>query len=605
MEHGPRPFQPARVGPMPEPPLAPLLQILLLGAAGIGAQWLAWRVRVPSILPLLALGLAVGPGLGWTDPGALLGPLLPPLVSLAVAVVLFEGGLTLDVRELKGDGAPVVRLVTLGVLLTWGLVYALARLVLGLSPPLSLVLGALLTVTGPTVVSPLLNHVRPTGTVGPLLKWEGIVADVIGATLAVLTLGTLAAGTGTGALVGGLAATLGVGLAVGAGVAWALVLLIERHALPDRLEAQVTLALVLCTFAAGDAVVHEGGLVAVTVMGFVLANQRRVRVAPILHFKELLATLLLGALFVTLAASIQREALAALDARTGVFVLALILIARPLAAFGSLAGSTTTWQERTFVAGLAPRGVVAVSVAALFSERLVGLVPDAERLVPTVFAVVLGTVLVYGLGSAPLARALGLAHRQAEGLLLVGASRFAQGLASALSERGVPCVLVDSSPGRLVAPRLAGLRTVRADATAPHVATHIPMGGLGRTLALTPNPEVNRLAVQQFEEFFGRSEVYRLADGREDVSLGAGRTLFTASATAEDLEDRMARGETVRATRLTEAFDLEAWREHQGPGALPLARRTPSGRIELFTAAARAAAQDGDELFYLAPPDGA
>jgi hypothetical protein len=131
------------------------------------------------------------------------------------------------------------------------------------------------------------------------------------------------------------------------------------------------------------------------------------------------------------------------------------------------------------------------------------------------------------------------------------------------------------------------------------------MGGLGRTLALTPNPEVNRLAVQQFEEFFGRSEVYRLADGREDVSLGAGRTLFTASATAEDLEDRMARGETVRATRLTEAFDLGAWREHQGPGALPLARRTPSGRIELFTAAARAAAQDGDELFYLAPPDGA
>ena len=590
---------------MPEPPLAPLVQLLLLGAAGIGAQWLAWRIRVPSILPLLALGLAGGPGLGWTDPESLLGPLLPPLVSLAVAVVLFEGGLTLDLRELKGDGAPVVRLVTLGVVLTWGTVYALARVVLELSVPLSLVLGALLTVTGPTVVSPLLNHVRPTGAVGPLLKWEGIVADVIGATLAVLTLGTLAAGEGTGALLGGLAATLGAGLAIGAAVAWGLVLMIERHALPDRLEAQVTLALVLCTFAAGDAVVHEGGLVAVTVMGFVLANQRRVRVAPILHFKEVLATLLLGALFVTLAASIRREALAALDARTGLFVLALVLIARPLAAFGSLAGSSTPWQERAFVAGLAPRGVVAVSVAALFAERLVGLVPDAERLVPTVFAVVLGTVLVYGLGSAPLARALGLAHRQAEGLLLIGASRFGQALATAFSERGVPCVLVDSSPRRLVAPRLAGLRTVRADATAPHVATHIPMGGLGRALALTPNAEVNRLAVQQFEEFFGRSEVYRLADGREDVALGAGRTLFAASSTAEELEERMARGETVRATRLSEAFDLEAWRELQGPGALPLARRAPSGRIELFTAASPPSAQEGDELFYLAPPEGA
>ena len=400
MGHGPATFHPGTVLAMPDG-LSPTLQVLVLGAAGIGAQWLAWRVRIPSILPLLAVGLGVGPALGWVGPEPLLGELLPPLVSMAVAVVLFEGGLTLDLHELKGNGTPVLRLVSLGVLLTWALVYALARFVLGLSPPLALVLGALLTVTGPTVVSPLLNHVRPTGTVGPLLRWEGIVADVIGATLAVLTLGALASGAGAGAIALGLAKTLGTGVALGAVVALALVELIRRHAIPDRLEAQVTLALVLVTFVAGDALVHEAGLVAVTMMGFVLVNQRRAPIAPIVHFKELLATLLLGSLFVTLAASIDREDLASLDARTALFVAALVLVARPAAALLSLLGSRTTLAERGFVAGLAPRGVVAVSVAALFADRLEGIVPDAERLVPTVFAVVLGTVLVYGLGVGP------------------------------------------------------------------------------------------------------------------------------------------------------------------------------------------------------------
>lgn len=580
--------------------LSPTLQVLVLGAAGIGAQWLAWRVRIPSILPLLAVGLGVGPGLGWVGPEPLLGELLPPLVSMAVAVVLFEGGLTLDLHELKGDGTPVLRLVSLGVLLTWALVYALARFVLGLSPPLALVLGALLTVTGPTVVSPLLNHVRPTGTVGPLLRWEGIVADVIGATLAVLTLGALASGAGAGAIALGLVTTLGTGVALGAVVAFALVELIRRHAIPDRLEAQVTLALVLATFVGGDALVHEAGLVAVTMMGFVLANQRRAPIAPIVHFKELLATLLLGSLFVTLAASIDREDLASLDGRTALFVAALVLVARPAAAFLSLLGSRTTMAERGFVAGLAPRGVVAVSVAALFADRLEGTVPDASRLVPTVFAVVLGTVLVYGLGSGPLARALGLAQRQAEGVLIIGATRFGRSMAEALGRLGLPCVLLDRNPAPLAAARLSGLRTVHADATEPHLLARIPMGGLGRAMALTPNAEVNRLAAQQFEEFFGRSEVYRLRDGHADLELGAGRSLFNEGEDAETLEARMNAGEQVRSTRLSESFELDDWRALQGPTALLLGRLDSAGRLHLFTGTTEASAQTGDHLLYLA-----
>ena len=411
----------------------------------------------------------------------------------------------------------------------------------------------------------------------------------------------LASGEGATAIALGLAMTLGTGVLLGLVVALALIELIRRHAIPDRLEAQVTLALVLATFVGGDAIVHEAGLVAVTMMGFVLANQRRAPIAPIVHFKELLATLLLGSLFVTLAASIEREALLSLDASTALFVAALIVIARPAATFLSLLGSRTTLAERAFVAGLAPRGVVAVSVAALFADRLEGVVPDADRLVPTVFAVVLGTVLVYGLGSGPLARGLGLAQKKAEGVLLIGATRFGRSLADALGRLGLPCVLLDRNAAALAEARLSGLRTIQADATEPHLLSRVPMGGLGRAIALTPNAEVNRLAAQQFEEFFGRAEVYRLRDGHADLELGAGRSLFAEAEDAESLDARMASGEQVRSTRLTDAFSLDDWRGLQGPAALLLGRLDSTGQLHLSTGASTVQAGAGDHLLYIAP----
>ena len=573
-------------------------------AAGVAAQWLAWRLKVPSILLLLAMGLLLGPFTGLIDPEALFGDLLGPVISLAVAVILFEGGLTLDMREFRALIAPVTGLVTVGVLVTWGLATWAASAILGFSDGLAVLSGALLTVTGPTVIAPLLNHVRPTGAAGPLLKWEGIVADVIGATLAVLVLGAVSSSQGTltvGGIGMGLLKTFGTGVIVGALCAGFLILSLRQRWLPDRLEVPVTLGLVLGTYALGDSIQHEAGLLAVTLMGFMLANQRVVRVQHIAEFKETLTTLLLACLFIVLAAGIQRADLAQLDGATLLFVLTLILVVRPVATFLSLATSKLPWQQKTFVAAVAPRGVVAIAVAALFATRLDGIVPDAHRLVPTIFAVASGTVLIYGLGAAPLARALKLASKNPGGTLLVGASAFAESLAAALKQEGIPVVLVDSNPRRLGDARMAGIMTASADATSAHPAEHIPMGGLGHMLALTPNEQVNRLATQQFAEFFGRGEVFRLQDGQDDRDVSGGRSLFAKGLTYQELSRRMAGGETVRATDLTEEFSLETFMEHHGQAATPLLMRRSGERTVPLTQAGESSPGAGDTLFYLAP----
>lgn len=585
-----------------QPSVLPALAGIL--AAGVGAQWLAWRLRIPSILLLLAMGLLLGPVTGLLDPQLIFGVLLGPAISLGVAIILFEGGLTLDMKELRSLIAPVTGLITIGVLVTWGLIAWAAHGILGFSQELALLTGALLTVTGPTVVAPLLNHVRPKGACGPLLKWEGIVADVIGATLAVLVLGAITSARGSltlGSISMGLIHTFGAGILVGGAAAGFLIFALRNRWIPDRLEVPVTLGLVLGTYALGDSWVNEAGLLAVTLMGFSLANQRVVRVQHIAEFKETLTTLLLACLFIILGAGIRPEELAQLDGSTIIFVLALICVIRPLATFLSLSTSALPWRQKAFVAGVAPRGVVAISVAALFATRLEGVLPDADRLVPTVFAVAAGTVLIYGLGAGPLARALKLAAKNPGGILLVGASKFSESLATALQQEGVPVVLVDSNARRLSKARLAGIPTAQADATSAHPAEHIPMGGLGHLLALTSNEQVNRLATQQFSEFFGRGEVYRLQDGQADRDVDGGRSLFADGVSHQELARRMESGETVRATGLSDEFSLADFEEYHEGKALPLLIRRGSDRSLPLTQSAEVSPEASDTLFYLGP----
>ncbi len=598
------------------------IALAAIALLGVIAQWLAWRLKLPSILLLLLTGFLVGPITGWFDPKALLGDLMHPLISLAVGVILFEGGLTLKLGELGKIGGIVLRLCTIGVAVTWVLATLLLHGLVELPWNLSILFGAVLTVTGPTVIGPLLRHVRPQGRVGPVANWEGIVADVIGATLAVLTFHAISdvgiEGSGLSLTLMGLLKTAVVGTIAGVIGALLLGIPLRRYWVPDYLHSPLTLGLVLGTFVVSDRIQHESGLLAVTLMGFLMANQKATSIHHIIEFKENLRTLLISSLFVILAASLNMDSMLELSWREFVFVGILIVAVRPIAVVAALTGSNANKAERRFLACLAPRGVVAAAITALFAARLAdpeimgaGVIPEAARLVPLSFLVIVATVTVYGLGAAPLARKLGLATANPQGVLIIGGGTFAQAVAKALTEKGLVVVMLDTNRQSVAKARLNGIMAYYGSALAADAEEHIPLGGIGRVLALTSNDEVNSLVALHFVELFGRAEVYQLVPSgisakKETATNLRGRYLFRETARFTELEERLQRKSRVASTTLSEEFDFEAYSKHHEQGALPLFRLTADGNLTVFVSGGTPVAQPGDTIIGLvdeeAPP---
>jgi len=288
-----------------------LLSVGGIGAAALACQWLAWRLKLPAILFLLLAGIIAGPALGWLDPEALFGPLLMPLVSLAVALILFEGSLTLHLSQWREIGSVVHRLVTVGALVTWLVIALATHWLLGFDWPLSILFGTLTLVTGPTVIVPMLRVVRPKSTIANILRWEGIMIDPIGALLAVVVYSFIIASADGNGLSQSLTTFAGVifcGSALGAAGGWLLGQIMREQWLPEYLHNLASLAAVLGIFIAANQIMHESGLLAVTVMGMWLANMRGVDVRQILHFKENLSVLLISGLFILLAARLDLHA---------------------------------------------------------------------------------------------------------------------------------------------------------------------------------------------------------------------------------------------------------------------------------------------------------
>ena len=600
--------------------------IALILVLGISAQWLAWRLHVPSILILLLFGFVAGPVTHVLNPQALLGNLLMPVVSLSVALVLFEGGMSLRLGELREVGGVVRNLVTIGALTT-GLVTAVAaHLAVGLSWHLAALLGAILSVTGPTVIGPLLRHVRPIGSLGPILKWEGIVIDPLGALAAVLVFESFEVNKGghsTALLLGAALKTAGVGCAVGVLFASMLVMLFRRRWVPDHLHNPLTLMAVAAAFVSSDMAQHESGLFAVTVMGLALANQRSVVVHHIVEFKETLSVLLISSLFIILAARLELPAVAAVGRRGLLVLAALIIVARPACVAVSTLGSGLSWRQRLFLAAMAPRGIVAASVASVFALRLRDAgVPGAELLVPLTFMVIVGTVLVYGLTAAPLGWWLGVAWPNAQGCLIVGTHPLGRAIGQALQEEGVPVLLLDTNRGNIQQARLDGLATFLGSVVSRDIQQRVELSGIGRLLALTPNDEVNSLATLSFTRTFGRSEVYQLAQSAAKPSAPgiaktsgntahrkqgmshelAGRLLFGPGTTYAELARRVDAGATVKKTPLTNEFGLEQFRAHYGNRALPLFLIAPTGELTVLTDENAVSAPPGRVLVSLVEP---
>ncbi len=555
-----------------------LLGLAAIVVLGMLAQWIAWRLHLPSILLLLVFGFLAGPEVaGLIDADRLFGASLLPIVSLSVSVLLFEGGLTLRLAEVGKALRVVALLVTVGAGITWLLTALAARHLLGYDPAIATLIGAVLIVTGPTVVGPLLRQIRPTGAVGSILRWEGILIDPVGAVTAVLVFEAIsshAGGTVAGIAVAGVVKTLFLGGGIGVAAAWLLLALLRRHWIPDFLHSTAALAMTVGAFAAANAIQHDAGLLTVTLMGVLLANQSRVSVAHILEFKENLRVLIISSLFLLLASRIELGDVARVDAGRVAFLGALFVVVRPLTVFACTIGSGLSVRERIFLSCVAPRGIVAAAVASVFALRL-----DRPEILSTTFVVILGTVAVYGLAAAPLAYRLRLAAPQPQGLLLLGAPAWARDFARTLHDHGVRVLFVDTNPANVSAARMAGLPAVRGNILAESTEDDIDLQGIGRLLALTPNDDVNSLAALHYRELFGRRGVYQLA-AKDEAGRAhlRGRTLPADHATLVGLH---ARGARFRATKLTEQYTLEDWRAKHGPSAIALAAIGEKGEVTI------------------------
>ncbi len=595
-------------------------QVLLISLAGIfvlgvGSQWIASRLRLPSILLLLATGITAGPVLGWIQPDELLHELVHPIVSLSVAVVLFEGSLSLRLRDLRKIGRPLGMVLTVGVVVTWVLSAWGAWWLLKFPLSTSLLLGAILTVTGPTVIGPLLRDIRPVGPVGPIARWEGIVIDPIGAVLAVLIFGIQDAlqraeyeGVVTTAVVG-FTETMMVGLVIGTIIAFIFQLLLARHLIADHLQSPFALMLVVGSFAASNLIHHESGLVTVTVMGLVIANQHKVSVQHILTFKENLSVLLISSLFILLAARLDLSSVRALGWRGVWFVVFMILVVRPACVMLSSIGTALRLRERLFLSWLAPRGIVAAAVASVFALEMHDTPQLASEFASATFLVIVGTVVVYGLTAGPVARLLGLSVANPQGVLIASAHPGARAIAAALLKEQITVTLVDTNAANLRVARMEGLQTFHADILSDAAHHDLDLGGIGRLLALTPNDEVNSLAAMQFSELFGSAEVYRLSADRPTADRHKasqeviyGRVAFAEFATYRYLDQRFEAGAILKCTPLTDEFTIEDFRQHYGDNAIVLFVVDDHGRLIIATADREPVFKAGTRIIALTDP---
>ncbi|MFA5251677.1 MAG: cation:proton antiporter [Phycisphaerae bacterium] len=584
-----------------------LASILLLG---IGAQYLSWRLNLPAILFLLVFGFIAGPATGFLNPDKLFGDLLLPVVSLLVAIILFEGGLSLKLKEIRGTGRIVFNLLTIGVISTWVLVTFSAYFILRLDIKLSLLLGAILTVTGPTVIGPLLRHIQPKERVNSILKWEGIIIDPIGALLTLLTFEVLFVQGVDQAWIFvalGVLKTAFLATCIGVLAAWVFIFFLARYWLPDHLHGVSVLMLVVGTFTLANHFQSESGLWAVTIMGVALANQRKVSIRHIEEFKETLRILFISSLFVILGARFKLSSLAYFGVNSWIFLGVIIFAARPLSVFFSTRKTNLDWREISFISWMAPRGIVAAAMSSIFAIRLTQLgYSQAEYWESIVFFVIVTTVLVYGITGSTVARALKIANPNPQGVLIVGAHDWARAIARALQEEGIKVLLVDTNRKNIRKAHKDGLSAFSGNVLSEEVYENIDLNGIGYLLALTSNNDANSLMALNFMKLFGRAKVFQIhpdvADGGEDMSPAQhlhGRFLFSHDLNYANFNKKFMSDSKIVSVSLTEELTYPNFLKEKNTKAVPLFFITNKKELFVFSADSDFTPKSGDKVICL------
>ncbi len=501
---------------------------------GIVAQWVAWRLKLPAILPLILIGLIVGPlaTLYTEDGGKLIEPIwngekglfpgdgLYYFVSLAISVILFEGGLTLKRSEIKNVGPVISKLITLGSLVTFLTAGLAAHFIFGLSWQISFLFSALIIVTGPTVITPILRNIPLKKDVSTILKWEGILIDPIGALAAVLVFEFISVGGGEGYTITALmefGKILLFGFTFGFTFAHGLAFAIKKNFIPHYLLNVVILSVVLLVFVESEIFAHESGLLAVVVMGMVMGNMDLPNRKELLYFKESLSVLLISILFILLSANINISDLELILTwkTVGLFAVIVFLI-RPLGVFLSSAGSNLLLKEKLFISWVGPRGIVAAGIASLFGSKLIANgVPGAEYITPLVFMIVLGTVLLNATTARLFAKIVKVFLNNSEGILIIGASKVSRLIASYLQKNNRHVVLIDNNESNINKAAKLGLEAFSANIYADTLSDYIELSDVGYLMALTGNSDINKYTIDKFQKDFGENGSFRLADPDE------------------------------------------------------------------------------------------
>ena len=512
-----------------------MLELAGIIILGILAQWFAWKFKMPAILPLILIGLLVGPiaaeylsedGSKWIEPvwngekGLFPGEGLYYFVSLAISIILFEGGLTLKRNEIRTVGPAITKLITLGSAITFFGAGIVAHYVFDLSWEISFLFSSLIIVTGPTVITPILRNIPLKKDVSAVLKWEGILIDPIGALVAVLVFEFISVGGGSGYTKTALiefGKILLFGTTFGFTFAHALAFAINKNLIPHYLLNVVSLSTVLLVYVESDIFAHESGLLAVVVMGMVLGNNKLENIKELLYFKESLSVLLISILFILLAANINIEDMMLLyNWNTAILFAIVVFLIRPIGVFLSTIGSNLKTNEKLFISWVGPRGIVAAGIASLFgSKLLMANVEGAEYITPLVFMIVLGTVLLNATTARAIARILGVFLLKSEGILIIGSGQLSRIIASYLVKNNRHVVLVDSNSSNVQKAKDIGLDAIKKDIYEEDLMDDIELNDVGYLLALTGNPEINRFAINKFKDQFGENGSFRLITPEE------------------------------------------------------------------------------------------
>jgi NhaP-type Na+/H+ or K+/H+ antiporter len=511
-----------------------MLELAGIIILGIIAQWVAWRLKLPAILPLILIGLLVGPiaTLFTEDGEKLIQPIwngevglfpgdgLYYFVSLAISIILFEGGLTLKRSEVSNVGPVISKLITVGTLVTFFGAGIAAHFIFNLNWQISFLFSSLIIVTGPTVITPILRNIPLKKDVSAILKWEGILIDPIGALVAVLVFEFISVGEGQGYTKTALiefGKILLFGSTFGFTFAHALAFAIKKNFIPHYLLNVVSLSVVLLVFVESDIFAHESGLLAVVVMGMVMGNLNLPNIKELLYFKESLSVLLISILFILLAANINISDLELIyNWNTAILFLTIVFIIRPIGVFLSTRGSDLQLNEKIFIGWVGPRGIVAAGIASLFGSKLMARgEPGAEYITPLVFMIVLGTVLLNATTARLFAKWVGVFLKHSEGILIIGAGRVSRLIGKYLKDNNRHVVLIDNNETNIQKCIAIGLEGLTANIYSDTLTDNIELNDIGYLMALTGNSEINKYAIDKFNTQFGENGSFRLVDTDE------------------------------------------------------------------------------------------